>query len=85
MEEDQRQLRRRIYELENRLSRIDDLKAATETVEMCSVSPAPSNNRPPTTILTSNEKSADCFYLADCEGMSDSEYGYIYDEDDDEE
>lgn len=72
MEEDQRQLRRRIHYLEERL---------TGTASKArSVTPIPST-------IVANPTNRECFYMADCEGMSDSEYGehYYFEEDDDDE
>jgi hypothetical protein len=75
MEEDQRQLRRRIHKLEEQLTWNDASPVSPQSV--------------PAMIVTET-KARDCFYLADCEGMSDSEYGQYYynfedEEDDDDE
>ena len=86
MEEDQRQLRRRIHELEERLT-LRNNNGSTDTSQtnnaISAVSPA--RSQPPTMVVTIPKKTEDsCFYLADCEGMSDVEdYDYGNDNQDD--
>lgn len=72
MEEDQRQLRRRIHKLEEQMTLAD-------------TTPSAHRSSVPAMIVTET-KTKECLYLADCEGMSDSEYGqHYYNFDDDEE
>lgn len=96
MEEDQRQLRKRIYQLEKRLTSSYSFNPPSSK-KIRSVTPSPgeekgsvvaSDSGIPTMIVAHTNK-WECFYMADCEGMSDSEYGEHYcayeDEEDDEE
>ena len=62
MEEDQRQLRRRIHYLEERLTST----TTSGEKKARSVTPIPST-------IVATPQHRECFYMADCEGMSDSE------------
>jgi hypothetical protein len=84
MEEDQRQLRRRIWQLEERVSRQPTQQAAieqnsidthhpTETNNKIPVSPNSAEGRPPALIVTVPKVKNCCFYLTDSEGLSDSD------------
>jgi hypothetical protein len=83
MEEDHRQLRRRIWQLEERVSRQPtqvaieqhsiDTHHPTETNNKIPVSPNSAADRPPTLIVTVPKVRNCCFYLTDSEGLSDSD------------
>ncbi|CAJ1964951.1 unnamed protein product [Cylindrotheca closterium] len=90
MEEDQRQLRRRIHYLEERLTSSSSSSNA-QPKKVRSVTPCQGEDDKagdtcgvPSMIVADTNK-RECFYMADCEGMSDSEYGEHYCAFDDEE
>ena len=73
MEEDQRQLRRRIWELEERLS-LQDCGGNNDTDSKVPISVASSSeDRPPAMVVTVPKNIRCCFYLTDGEGLSDSD------------
>jgi DNA-directed RNA polymerase specialized sigma24 family protein len=88
MQEDQRQLRRRIHKLEEQLTWNNNASPLSPAISISRTSGTTSTSVP-AMIVTETTKARDCFYLADCEGMSDSEYGQYYynfeDDDDDDD
>ena len=73
MEEDQRQLRRRIWELEERLSS-QDCGGNNDADSKVPISVASSSeDRPPAMVVTVPKNIRCCFYLTDGEGLSDSD------------
>ena len=77
MEEDQRQLRRRIWELEERLlSSSNNCNSGGADDESNVPVSIGSRDRPPAMIVTipqNRSSNSRCFYLTDSEGLSDSE------------
>lgn len=95
MEEDQRQLRRRIHSLEDRLTSSSAAFHSDKNIKknqrVRSVTPNPGAEKAAATAIAAAPQSVpsmiivadpaskrECFYMADCEGMSDSEYGEHY-------